>query len=269
MPTPRKISDIKPIFSNLAQTSHYQVIFGGLSFPLRDYLIRKGIDSQFIGETVGLLCSSTTLPGSQFATADITGNFTGVTEKFAHTKTYNQIDMEFYVDSDYRTIKFFEHWMEFMSSGSQEYYDNPGYYVRMKYPNEYKTNRTKIIKFDRDYKVELEYNFYGMFPYVLNPTPVNYGSSEILKANATFHFDRYVTGRVSSFDFFRSTDNNNIPVGRTPAPPTSSTRPRRVPVSPGASGGGGVTFRPLDLPTGTAIVQGELYSSLVGERRAF
>lgn len=267
MVQPRKISDIKPIFSNLAQTSHYQVIFGGLSYPLVSYLISKGIDSRFIGETVGLLCSSTSLPGSQFATADITGNFTGITEKFAHTRTYNQIDMEFYVDSDYRTLKFFEHWMEFMSSGSEEYYDRPGYHVRMRYPNEYKVNRTKIIKFDKDYRVELEYNFYGLFPLVLNPTPVNYGSSEVLKANATFHFDRYVTGKVSSFDFFRGEDNNNFQI-KLPKP-TTSNAPRRVPVSPGASGGSGVTFRPADLPLGTAIVQGELYSSIIGERRAF
>ncbi|MFM7852306.1 MAG: hypothetical protein ACKO96_10430, partial [Flammeovirgaceae bacterium] len=86
-----------------------------------------------------------------------------------------------------------------------------------------------------------------------------------LKATATFHFDRYVTGKVSSFDFFRSVDNNNIPLGRPPAPPTSSTRPRRVPVR----GASGVVFRPMDLPTGTAIVQGELYADMVGERRTF
>ena len=81
MVEPRRISDLKPIFGNLAQTSHYQVIFGGLSFPLTTHLISRGIDSRFIGETVGLLCSSTSLPGSQFATADVTGNFMGITEK--------------------------------------------------------------------------------------------------------------------------------------------------------------------------------------------
>lgn len=266
MVEPRKISDIKPIFSNLAQTSHYQVIFGGLSFPLTTHLISRGIDSRFIGETVGLLCSSTSLPGSQFATADVTGNFTGITEKFAHTRTYNQIDMEFYVDTDYRTIKFFEHWMEFMASGSDEYYDRPGYYVRMKYPNEYKVNRTKIIKFDRDYRVELEYNFYGMFPLILNPTPVNYGGSELLKANATFHFDRYVTGRVSSFDFFRGIDNNITPIQPSNSQkPTTSSAPRRVPVR----GASGIVYRNINVPLGESIVTGELYAQAIGERRTF
>ncbi len=173
MPIKRPISRFKNTLTNLAQTSHYQVIMD-VPYPVRKYLLDRGVDPFFITENVGLLCSSASLPGSSFATADIVGNFTGVVEKMAHTRQFTQIDLEFYVDSDYRTIKFLEHWMEFISSGSQVNPGKDGYFFRMRYPTEYKTNRTRIIKFDRDYKSEIEYTFFGLFPLSLNNIGVSY-----------------------------------------------------------------------------------------------
>ena len=43
MPRPKKISDIKPILTNVAQTSHYQVQFGGLPADLMRYLNTRDI----------------------------------------------------------------------------------------------------------------------------------------------------------------------------------------------------------------------------------
>lgn len=239
MVRPRKISEIKPIFTNLAQTSHYQVFFGGLSIPLRTQLLFKGIDSRFIGETVGLLCDSAVLPGSSFATADVVGNYMGVSEKIAHTRTFTQIDLSFYVDNEYRTLKFLEHWMEFIANGSGVSPTNDSYFFRMKYPSDYKTNQTKIIKFDRDYNAELEYTFFGLFPLALNSTSVSYESSSILKATASFSFERYVCGKVLSFDIFKGFGFNNIPLNFNAGKPDSTSKSLRT-VSPGAWGGNGV-----------------------------
>ena len=172
MPAPFRISDIKPVITNLAQTSHYQVIFGGLPAQLLSYLNVRGVDQRFVGETVGLLCESASIPGSSLATADISGNFTGVSEKFAHTRLFTQIDLDFYVDKSYRTLKFLEHWIEFIASGSNQNPSQDGYFFRMQYPAYYKTDQTKIIKFDRDYNSQIEYTFYGLFPLSLNFTPV-------------------------------------------------------------------------------------------------
>jgi hypothetical protein len=276
-PRPRKISEFKPLFSRLAQTSHYQVIFGGLSGPLNSYLSQRGVDSRFINESVGLLCNSASLPGSSFATADIVGNFTGVAEKMAHTRTFIQLDLEFYVDHSYKTLKFLEHWMEFISSGSREQPYKEGYYFRMRYPEQYKCNATRIIKFDRDYNQYIEYTFYGLFPLTLNSTSVSYESSGILKASASFNYDRYVCGRTFSLDIARREDNNLIPELKTNfLNETSSNRPVYVPVSAGAAGAGGVRFRPVDVPTGQAIVSGQIFdqfpsaknsSSVSGSRR--
>lgn len=256
---PRKINQIKKLFGNLAQSSHYQVVFGGLNSELIGYLGVRGIDARFISEDAGLLCYSASIPGSSFATADINGNYTGVSEKMAHTRMFQQMSLDFFVDSDYKVLKFLEHWVEFIGSGSNI---NPslseGYFFRMQYPSKYKTNATKIYKFDKDYRNMVEYSFYGLFPVSLDQTVVSYQGSEVLKCSATFNYERYVSGKVNSFAVVIGNDNNKLPFISN----SSSNQTRRVPVSPGAAASGGVVFRPVNVPTGEAIVTGQLYNSL-------
>ena len=213
MVSPRKISDFKPKLTNLAQTSHYQVIFGGLPLPLRQHLRVRDVDNIFMTETVGLLCNSALLPGSRLATADIMDNHMGVNERMAYSRMYSEIRLEFYVDSEYQTMKFLEHWMEFIANGStstSNRQSNKDYYVRMEYPEDYKCDETKIIKFDRDYDHEIEYKFIGLFPIDLSSTQVTYEGSQILKASATFSFDRYLMGKYDSFSVNRGTFGNII-----------------------------------------------------------
>lgn len=211
MVRPRRIADIKPIFTNVAQTSQYEVRFGGLSPQLQDYLGSRGVDPRFIGETVGLLCNSASLPGSSFGTADIVGNYTGLVEKFAHTRIFTPIDLSFYVDKEYKTMKFLEHWMEYMSSASNLSPNSDGYYFKMKYPNQYKCDFTKITKFNRDYRVELQYSFFGLFPLALSSVGVSYDSSQVMTVNATFNYERYVCGPIYTIDALRGGFNNLSP----------------------------------------------------------
>ena len=208
MPRPKRITDFKPIIANLAQTSHYQVMFGGIGGSLLGYLNDRGVDTRFITENAGLLCSSASIPGSSLATADINGNFMGVQEKMAHTRIFTQIQLEFYVDSDYRMMKFLEHWMEFIGNGSVQDPTSSQYGYRMRFPETYKSNSTKIVKFDRDYSRELEYNFIGLFPINLSSTPVSYESSQILKVSASFNYERYISGKVTSLSKKAKQENN-------------------------------------------------------------
>ena len=100
--------------------------------------------------------------------------------------------MEFYVDTDYKSLKFFEHWIEYMNSGSRiegEAADPlaHGYYARMRYPVEYKCDETRIVKFERDYKNYTEYKYIGLFPITLNATQVSYQGSQLLRATENLH----------------------------------------------------------------------------------
>ena len=220
MPRIRRISEIKPLVTNLAQTSHYEVKFGGLPGELTNYLIRRGVDPFFINEQAGLLCHSAVLPTTQFATSVIKGNHMGINEIIAHTRLYDQISLDFYVDSDYKTLKFMELWMEFISSGSHNPIDGvappisintDSYFIRMQYPEYYKCDQTRIIKFDRDYNREVEYTFRGLFPMNIVSIPVSYTASDILKISAVFQFDRYIMGSTFSISENRREENNKVP----------------------------------------------------------
>ena len=218
MVRPKKIADIKPILTNVAQTSHYQVFFDGLSPDLFTFLGQKNVDRRFITENSGLLCSAASIPGSALATSDIFGNFTGVQEKFAHSRIFSEISLEFYVDKDYKMIKFFEHWMDYISSGSEKRRitsfskASPGYFYRMRYPkgnSGYKCDKTKIVKFNVDYQKEIEYTFIGMFPINLASTPVQYGNSDVLKVNCTFNYERYIAGESTNLSIRKGMSENN------------------------------------------------------------
>ena len=86
MPSIRRISDIKPLFTDLAQTSHYQLIFGGLPAVLENYLLQRGVSPFFTADPAGLLCFNASLPTSNLATKTVDGNFTGISENFAVAK---------------------------------------------------------------------------------------------------------------------------------------------------------------------------------------
>lgn len=259
MATARKISDIRPLFTNLAQTSHYEVKFGGLPTQLTSYLLKRGISSRFIAEDAGLLCHSAALPTTQLATADITGNYMGITETFAHFRQYQDISLEFYVDKNYYTLKFLEHWMEFIASGSSNPINSTlapinsnvdvGYFTRMQYPEFYKSNMTRILKFDRDYRRELEYTFIGLYPYNIGSIQVSYNQSEVMKMQAMFKIDRYVIGKAYSYDYVVNQNNNQQP-SAAPAPTTPTqpptNRPILVPRSPGSIPSNGVELFPAN-----------------------
>ena len=197
-PRPKKISDILPRMQNVAQTSHYFVRFALPPTGLRNFLRRKGVDDRFITEDAGLLCNDAVLPGSALASVDTRGDYQGVIERFAHTRNFTQINLEFYVDNEYKSMKFIEHWMEYITGASGSDSSSDSHYFQLHYPQEYKSNETRIVKFERDYRRFLEYRFVGLFPLSLNSVRVSYQGSQILKASAAFSFDRYICGESGS-----------------------------------------------------------------------
>ena len=211
-PRPRRISDFKPTLTNLAQTSHYEVRFGRAAGGLSEYLRSRGVDKRFIIGEMGLLCNQASLPFSSIATTNITGAFTGITEKFAHSRTFIPINLNFYVDKEYKVIKFLEHWMEYTAGGTHAPGGRIGpitqsksnYYVRMQYPDDYRMEETKIMKFERDYSNNLEYTFFNLFPQNLSAVQVGYDASKILTASCAFEYTRYVCGPISNISKYRS-----------------------------------------------------------------
>ena len=196
-PRPKRIADILPKIQNVAQTSNFLVKFALPNGGLKSHMRRKGINDRFIVEDAGLLCYNAVLPGSGMAAVNTVGDYQGMVERFAHTRNFTQIQLEFYVDNEYKSMKFLEHWMEYIT-GANTNLTSDAYHFTLNYPETYKSNETKIVKFERDYNRFLEYRFIGLFPLALNSTRVSYQGSQVLKASASFSFDRYICGESSS-----------------------------------------------------------------------
>ena len=162
------------------------------------------LTNYFIGRDLGLLCNSAELPATSFATAQIEGNRMGVIEKMAHTRIFTDTTMTFYVDSDYRSLEFFELWHDFIASGSDNdsgnARQNVNYYNRMKYPKDYKVDTIRIQKFNKDHFRNVEYTFLNAFPINVSSIPVSYAEAQVLEVQVTFAFDRYYFGAISSLN---------------------------------------------------------------------
>ena len=79
----------------------------------------------------------------------------------------------------------------------------------MRYPEDYKANETRVVKFERNHSQFLEYRFVGLFPLSLNSVRVSYNNSQVLKATANFSYDRYICGESNSLARALGLDLNN------------------------------------------------------------
>ncbi len=213
-PTPKSVADIKSNLLRPALTSHFEV---RIPIPPKlqekdgngqSFLDYNGITLNALNDNkLNLLCSEATLPGSNLATLELTNDFHGVTERHAYRRIYDdRIDLTFYVDADnYLPIYFFEVWMKFCvdeSIGQQSDKEagskDPFYFYRVKYPDEYIAKQgLQVIKFERDYRNTLVYDFISAFPISISSMPVSYDSSSLLKCTVSMSYIRYVLNRGS------------------------------------------------------------------------
>lgn len=194
-----KTQEAKDIFGRLSQSNQYQVTFSGLPPKVVKNIesktgIRNVVD--YMSRKGSLLCSEASLPSSSLATTEIKNDFIGIPQEFAHTRLYTDIDFSFYIDYDYKNLRIFEGWIDYIAGGSESKDEmeeqNGNYYRRMRYPDDYKTQTMFISKFERDNGPQLDYQFFNAFPKLITSIPLSYGGASILKVNVSFNYDRYI-----------------------------------------------------------------------------
>jgi hypothetical protein len=196
-PEKRKVAQIKNSILNPALTSHYQCWFTPPD-EVKKWVKQRaesGLGKEYNPEFISLMCCDASLPGSQLATYDINDDYTGVTERHAYRRQYDErADFTFYVDHDYSIIHFFENWIAFIVNEKySEGIEKPEYYYRMNYPEDYRSSEININKFERDYKGKyLQYSFLEAYPINIASMPVSYESSSVLKCNISFSYTRYI-----------------------------------------------------------------------------
>jgi hypothetical protein len=236
----------RKLFSDLSLSNEYilELEFppGKLSQNGRDqesfltWLGNKGYVQKSIGinpKELGILCTDVSLPGSTFATSEVKDNFLGVTQEFAHTRLYTDIDATFYVDRRYQILEIFQGWMDYISGGSGDKVAQnssnplPGFYRRYRYPDYYKAN-ILIAKIERDYFAKdaireyysRTYQLINAFPKAISSIPISYGPADILKVTVTFNYDRYTVQR------------ENVSPSSTPSPRSQSSEQPSSPQKP-------------------------------------
>ena len=197
---PKTIQKIKNNLLNPALTSHYGVEIG-VPDALRRMLPNAGGQQS----QLNLLCSDAVLPGSNLATMEINNNYTGVTERVAYRRVFDdRINLTFYVDAEnYLPIRFFEAWMSYiMNEGRNGDTYSPSHNYRVRYPdggNGYTATGLKVTKFERDNKNELIYDFVRSYPISVNSMPVSYDASNLLKCTVSLTYLRYVVAQTERF----------------------------------------------------------------------
>ena len=200
----RKLSDIKSKLLRPSLTSQYACKFD-LPPLVKTWTKQKRTPFNYQNQDlVEISCSEAALPGSSLMTHDITNDFSGVSEKHVYRRSYDQVaSFTFMVDHDYTIIKIFENWMsyivgeQFDSSGGRPGIEDPDYFYRVRYPEQYQTDNLYITKFEKDYADDisakaLQYKFIKAFPLSIVTMPISYEASQLLKCTVNFAYTRYI-----------------------------------------------------------------------------
>ena len=224
---PRNIAKIKSTLLHPATTSHFEVRIGlpgyatgGRTAGQLNTKLRR-----FLGtnqDEVNLMCCEAVLPGSQLATTEVFNDYTGVTERHAYRRIYDEtIDLTFYVDAgNYLPIMFFETWMNEIVNEDQTDALSGNYNYRIKYPDDYVATGLKVIKFEKTGNRgnmtygggQLEYEFVRSYPRSITSMPVSYDGSSLLKCSVQMTYVRYVvhhyTGGSALYNPFQQSQFN-------------------------------------------------------------
>ena len=218
--TSELISKFKPALTNQ---------FSVFARPPRLNLNGPAVDP----EVVNFMAYEAVLPGTSYELGTVYGDRQGRTEYYPTRRSYPPVDVSFYVDKDYNSIRFFEGWINAISTNKGTSKDS---FVTHYYPDEFKGEIT-IAKFERDFRSPqqrltsngiggarpgsvLKYTLRNAFPSNLISIPVSYEGVSILKTTVTFQYDVYffetIAGIENAEDVIGATSGDQ---GDSPPPP--------------------------------------------------
>ena len=210
-PPPRRqsMSALKSKILQPSLTSHYEVYIQAPT-EVNSYITLTNagpglsIDGTKLEDRLSVPCTEASLPGSRVATHELKDDYTGVTQKHAHRRLYDDsANFTFYVDAEeYYVIRYFEGWLSWIhqenQSGPDRQVFKQNFNHRMAFPRSYYADELSITKFERDYNVEsgkLTYQFRDAFPIGISAMPMSYDSSQLMKCTVEFQFSRYIVDR--------------------------------------------------------------------------
>lgn len=163
-------------------------------------------NSPVLAQEVSFLAYEAVLPGTSFESGQVYGDRQGMTEQYPTKRVFPAVDVSFYINSNYKTIEYFEYWINSISSlsGNSDIKNSTNYY-KFNYPNTYEKD-VVITKYERDFHskanrlleksqpqepTNIQYTLLNAYPTNIISIPVSFGESELLRTTITFNYDRY------------------------------------------------------------------------------
>lgn len=221
--TSTNFGNVTPAFNN-----NYDVWINFLKTPkLNEYINAGGFyeSSSKIsnaGNYLALFCSEAVLPGSNLEFQEVEGLRQGVKQTYATFRTYPEVVLTWYSQTDYYTNEVFNNWMEFISPtkmgaghgrSTAERMNENASYRRLQYPESYKVDMqitafskavsspTNALRSGERYNIQepssVTYYLQNAFPINIVAAPLAYGQAELIKTSVTFKYDYYYMDRAS------------------------------------------------------------------------
>ena len=215
MASAKNVADLKRTLLRPALTSHFEI---AMDSPFKAGGTQGGSEQlQKFGvlyeqDQINIMCSEVSLPGSNIATLELNNDHTGVTERHAYRRIFDErLDFTFYVDdANYMPIRFFEAWIDWIVGFDDGDTRDSSSFYRAKYRDDYAVDGLKIVKFERSSPSassreeaisrgrpasSLTYGFVKAYPISINSIPVSYDSSSLLKCTVSMTYMRYYIDR--------------------------------------------------------------------------
>ena len=155
---------------------------------------------------ISLMCDEANLPGSQFATGEMNGMYTGSGQyKYPHTRMFNDLSLSWVCDANMTPLKFLNTWMDsiyddgyttiLQQEPSDVEYRVRNRSTRLTFPDQY-TMSCSILKAEKNNESELgrpsiRYFLEGVYPYAIDSTPLSAGTTQLVKVSANFYYERW------------------------------------------------------------------------------
>ena len=187
------------------------VLYEGVEEPASYDTDLGGSIPKKTGGLTSWLADEVNVPGFTIATGDVKGLLPGINPKYAHTKTFSEVNLSFILDHDHTPYKVLQKWGELVFPHQTKQDD----FIRTNYYDDYVADliidkiETKTKTDDNPIAVVSRYELKNAFPFTLSAMTFSNGPNQPVRFQASFYFEylKEITPKRSS----RGTDLNRDP----------------------------------------------------------
>lgn len=225
--------DVLAFLGKISVSNQYQVSTrwtGDLATYLQKNLRGAGLSDYFI---FGFYATEAVLPGSNLNTTEVYGSYQGITNTFATSRLYPEVEITFYVDADHNTLALLNGWLEYINPTKSVAEEQR--FKKLRYPKGTSGYKNDIIiqKFNRDFArtnpkdaftratgrfrpanpPQFSYTLKNAFPTRLVSAPISYGEANLVKATVAFNYEQYLISKKDYVDDTILGDEIKLPSG--------------------------------------------------------